>query len=426
MKKRNLKRRFTSLAFMMVLVLSLVVPSVSANAEKVQYLALGDSLAAGQTPTKTIDNGYADFAAAVLTEKGLLGTYSKEFAVPGATTEDVLAGLSNEPVKEAIKNANTITISAGANDLLKEAKFDQEKKVLILDETQVPGKLENIATNYTKILLAIKELNPNVKVLVMGYYFPFPHAADLQKPQLIQLTHTLNKTIELSSTAQGAIFVPIYDQFGDDPKQYLPNPLDIHPNAEGYKVMSEALLASLGTPQITAKDIPAGHWAEKELNLLLASKIYNLDDEGNVYPEQEITRAEVANIIFPLIPLTKNIPINPGYEDVPETHPSYMAIAKLTEAGIFAKNTKFNPDEPLTRVQLAKVVALAFHLQGDGSIPAYKDINENYWATPYIAALKSNHIMGGYSNGTFGLHDATTRAQFAVILVRIQNLMVAQ
>jgi len=424
---RNWQRKWSSLAFMFVLLVAFLVPTASANSEAVRYLALGDSLAAGMTPTKQIDKGYADYAADYLLGKNMLDSFSKNYSYPGDTTDDLLSKLTtNVQLQEAVKKSNTITISAGANDLLKDAKFDSEKQMLIIDETKVPATLQKIALNYTMILKTIKDLNPNAKVFVMGYYFPYPYVADVQKPKLIELTHTLNKTIQLASVSQGATFVSIYEKFGDDPKVYLPNPINIHPNAEGYMLMSEAFIASLANPTVVANDIPSGHWAEKELNLLLNSKIYNLDDKGNVYPEKPISRAEVANILFGLIPLTKSIPANPGYDDVPETHPSYIAIAKLTEVGVFSKAKQFNPDSPLTRVQLAKVASIAFQLKGDGSVPAFKDITKSYWATPYINAVTTNKIMVGYKNSKFGLHEPTTKAQFAVILVRIQAHSKAQ
>lgn len=424
---RNWKRKSASVAVLFVLLLAFLVPNAAANTDLVRYLALGDSLAAGVTPTKGIDKGYADYAAGYLQGEKMLESFTKDFSMPGDRTDELLTKLTTSAqLQAAVQKANTITISAGANDLLKESKVDPVKKVLIIDETKVPATLQKTALNYTLILQTINKLNPDAKVYVVGYYFPFPYIADEQKPKLIQLTQTLNKTIELASVAQGAKFVSIYEKFGNDPKKYLPNPLDIHPNAEGYKVISEALLASFAEAQVAAKDVPAGHWAEKELKLLLASKVFKLDDQGNVYPDRAITRAEVANILFGLLPMTTSVPADPGYEDVPVTHPSYMAIAKLTEAGIFAKSTSFNPDAPLTRVQLAKVVSLAFDLEGDGTTPVYKDINEKYWATPYISAMASNKIMHGYSNGTFGLHKETNRAQFAVILFRIQAQLTAQ
>ena len=426
--KNTWNKRLTSFALMFVLLLSIVVPTVAAADEgAINYLALGDSLAAGMTPTKSIDNGYSDFTAAFLDENKQLGSYSKAFAVPGDKTDDVLEDLTtNEQLRVAVKNSNTITISAGANDLLKDSKLDPDKKIIVLDETNVPGTLLQISKNYTLILKTIKELNPNANVFVMGYYFPFPYVADIQKPKLIELTHTLNKAIEVASIANGASYVSVYEKFGDDSKQFLPNPTDIHPNLEGYKLMSEALLASMVKVKPVAKDIPKGFWAEKELNLLLEAGIYKLDEKGNINPSKAITRAEVAEIIYSIIPTTKSVPTNPGFKDLPESHPSYMAIAKLTEAGIFTRNEKFNPDVPITRIQVAKVVALAFQLKGDASVPKYKDINANYWGTPFINAVSTHKIMMGYSNGAFGLQDNTNRAQFAVILYRVQLLTANQ
>lgn len=205
-------------------------------------------------------------------------------------------------------------------------------------------------------------------------------------------------------------------------QSYVPNPEDIHPNAEGYKLMSEALLESMAESR-EAADLPDGHWAEKELNILLKAKLLQLDEKGNIYPERAINRAEVALILYNNIPITASIPVNPGFKDVPESHPAYMAIAKLTEAGVFAKSDYFNPDRPLTRVQMAKVLTVAFGIKGDGNMPGYRDITAAYWGTPFIDAVTDYKLMIGYKNGRFGLHNPTTRAQFAVVMVRAKTLM---
>lgn len=420
--ERVFRKKVWSLVLAIALLLGVLVPTVSAennDADIINYTALGDSLAAGMTPEKTISTGYADMTANYFKQGDVLGTYTKEFAVPGYTTENVLADLTAKPeVQKAVKNSHLITISAGANDLLKEGKVDPKTNTFIIDQTIIPAKFQTIAENYAKILQKIHHLNPDAAVFVMGYYFPFPYLADEQKPQLIQLTHTLNKTIQTVAIAQGAYFVPVYDKFGDNPKQYIPNPADVHPNQEGYQLMADALIESIEKAFPTALDVPEGFWAEKELDILLANGIYKLDEKGNVYPNKAITRAEVASILFTVVPMPANIPVNPGFKDVPETHPAYMAIAKLTEAGVFAKADYFHPDAPLTRVQMAKVLSLALQLKGDGKIPNYKDINAKYWAAPYIDAVTDARLMVGYKNGKFGLHDPITKAQFAVVFVR--------
>lgn len=424
----NLKRNMTSLALIFILFVAFIVPNATASSITLNYLALGDSLAAGVTPQKTIDKGYADLAAMTLRERNALGTFSKDFAVPGDKTSDVLEDITeNAQLREAIKNSNTISISAGANDLLTQVDFT--KNPIVIDLNFVKTTLQTIGNNYKEILQAIQKLNPNAKVYVMGYYYAFPYVSDDQKPQLIQLTHALNNTIQVTAKSLGAHFVPVYEKFGDESKQYLPNPSDIHPNLDGYKIMSAALVESISNSHSEkeapiAKDIPKGFWAEKELNLLLGNGLYQLDEKGNVNPGVAITRAEVADILYMSRPTMKSIPPNPGFEDVPESHPSYEAIAKLTEVGIFSKNDKFNPDAPITRVQMAKVMSLSFQLKGNGELPNFKDINAKYWGTPYISAMSTNKIMIGYSNGAFGINDKTNRAQFAVILVRIQNKIV--
>ncbi|WP_370223742.1 GDSL-type esterase/lipase family protein [Cytobacillus sp.] len=420
----NWKKGLGSLGLIAVLLLSLLTPVSAAVDVPVQYLALGDSLAAGVTYDKKIADGYADLTAEYLEEQNALGTYSKAFAIPGYKTYNVLADLNTKPnLQEAIKNSNFITISAGANDLLSEAEIDREKGTILLDPSKIPGSLKSISENYNLILQKIKQLNPDASVYVMGYYFPFPFISEEQKPELIQLTHTLNKTIEAAALVNGASFVPVYEKFGDNPRQYVPNPEDIHPNLEGYKLLSEALLDAMMLSQKTAADLPEGHWAAKELNMLLAGKLLQLDEKGNIYPEKAITRAEAALILYNSIPMTTSIPENPGYKDVPESHPAYMAIAKLTEAGVFTKSENFNPDSPLTRVQMAKVLASAFGLKGDGVYPSYRDINSSYWGTPYIDAVTDNKLMIGFSNGNFGLHNSANRAQFAVVMVRAQALI---
>lgn len=402
--------------------LGLLASSVSAAADQsIKYLALGDSLAAGVTFDKKIGEGYSDLVAKHLEEKEMLQSYSKAFAVPGYKTANVLADLQEKAeLQEAVKEANLITISAGANDLLKEAKVDVAKGTVAVDPANIKSTLGLIAQNYTEILKTIKELNPEVSVYVVGYYYPYPFLPEELKPQLIELTHVLNKTIQASSTSLGAHFVPVYEKFGDDTKQYVPNPEDIHPNLDGYKLMAEALLESIekSIAVMTAADLPEGHFAEKELKLLMENGLMNVDENNHIYPDQVITRAEAAEILFKSIPMTLSIPENPGFTDVPETHPSYMAIAKLTEAGVFAKNKSFNPDAPLTRVQMAKIITLAFQLKGPETPLTFADVAASHWGNPYVNAVITSQVMSTYDNGKFGVNDSISRAQFAVDFVK--------
>lgn len=54
--------------------------------------------------------------------------------------------------------------------------------------------------------------------------------------------------------------------------------------------------------------------------------------------------------------------------DVPETHPYYKEIRKLAELGIIQNNSKFNPNEPLNRAHISKMLANAFEIEVDQKI----------------------------------------------------------
>ena len=185
-------------------------------------------------------------------------SYTKKFAVPGDTTADVLEDLTtNVELQEAVKEAHFISISAGANNLLKQAKIDASAGTVVIDPVAIVPTLTAIGENYAKILATIKALNSEAEVFVLGTYYPFPHFTnEVLKVQLMTLAETLNTTILKAVTASGSTFVPIYDVMGgrdvEKLKKVLPNPLDIHPNAQGYKLISGALVEALKkvvTPQ---------------------------------------------------------------------------------------------------------------------------------------------------------------------------------
>lgn len=79
-------------------------------------------------------------------------------------------------------------------------------------------------------------------------------------------------------------------------------------------------------------------------------------------------------------------------------------IQKVYQAGIFDGNDGyFNPEQNLTRAQMAKVLTLAFHLEVKADYD-FPDISEDHWARDYVRALYSNGITTG-SGGLFKPND---------------------
>jgi hypothetical protein len=109
---------------------------------------------------------------------------------------------------------------------------------------------------------------------------------------------------------------------------------------------------------------------------------------------------------------------NPQYADVHETGFAYDAIAKMTEAGVFAGNNQhFYPDQQLTRAQMARVLTEAFDLTGSAT-RTFNDVASDHWAKEYISILAENGITVGYNDGGFKPNKSISRAEFSIMLAK--------
>jgi hypothetical protein len=111
------------------------------------------------------------------------------------------------------------------------------------------------------------------------------------------------------------------------------------------------------------------------------------------------------------------------FKDVSEKNPYFSDIKKLQMTGIFEADAKgyFNPDKPLTRGEMAKLLTIAFDLQVKADydfmdVPVTNEFNE------YVHALYLNGITTGYEDNTFKADGSLTRAHYAVFMYRAMNL----
>ncbi|ANU16569.1 lysophospholipase [Planococcus maritimus] len=210
------------------------------------YVAIGDSLAAGQTPNRAIDSGYTDLIAQELTRNQPLAFYSKSLAFPGFTTSDVLESIESDEAKELLGSANIITVSAGANDLLRLVQATPAEGALSFGEIQADYALNGARENVETILSELEELAPSADIYVMGYYFAYPHARDSQKQGTAKQLEQLNAILQQQAEQAGATFVDVSDRFGEDAVELVPNSGDVHPNMNGYQEMANAFFDHYG------------------------------------------------------------------------------------------------------------------------------------------------------------------------------------
>ncbi|MFE1242993.1 stalk domain-containing protein [Fictibacillus sp. NPDC058756] len=214
--------------------------------EPVTYLALGDSLAAGQTPYFKIGKGYTDLLADDLDEIGFLTSFSKQYAFSLYTSQRVLDDIVNDVrkgkddtigIRANIAKADMITLDAGANDLLQKMKRTDDG--LYINPADLSVVLKQVESNIKAILEEVKILNPNAHVYVMGYYNAYPYLPADQQEQFLPILNELNETIKEAAISKGGVYVPTKDAIAVNVKVNLPNPSDIHPSVKGYEKIAE-------------------------------------------------------------------------------------------------------------------------------------------------------------------------------------------
>ena len=118
------KRKISPL-LLLLLVITMLVPTqtlaiadVDEEKNAVHYAALGDSLTAGIDFNNNLGLSFSDYIAQDLQRVDLLGSYEKPYAVPGATSEDLLKKLMEPDMQVKIASKDMLTITIGANDFL--------------------------------------------------------------------------------------------------------------------------------------------------------------------------------------------------------------------------------------------------------------------------------------------------------------------
>lgn len=147
--------------------------------------------------------------------------------------------------------------------------------------------------------------------------------------------------------------------------------------------------------------------------------------DGDVHPQGNITRAEVATIFFRLLrdPVrTQYWSQTNGYSDVPGNKWYNNAISTLTNMGIICgyPDGSFRPDAPITRAELTKIAASFF---SDPRVAAtydgrFSDVQGAEWYISYLMTAIEEGLIEGYPDGSFRPDRPITRAETCTIVNR--------
>ncbi|RSK28995.1 S-layer homology domain-containing protein [Bacillus sp. HMF5848] len=159
---------------------------------------------------------------------------------------------------------------------------------------------------------------------------------------------------------------------------------------------------------------------EDEIMYLYRRGIINGYNSHTFGPEDSITRLQAVQMILRELGQPNTAAPNPNFTDVTETDYGYSDIAKAVELGIVdgKPDGSFDRFGLLTRGQMAKILANAYELKGDGTVPfidVSKDVDD---AFTYIDALETNQITTGFDDNSYRPYDYISRQHFAVFLYR--------
>ena len=145
---------------------------------------------------------------------------------------------------------------------------------------------------------------------------------------------------------------------------------------------------------------------------------------GEVRPQNSITRAEVASIFFRLLEddvRDANYTRENNFTDVSADAWYCSAVSTLSAMGILSgyPDATFRPNASITRAEFA-AIATRFDADGDKTPASFGDI-ANHWAKDEIAVAANNGWVNGYEDGSFRPQNNITRAETMSLVNRVLN-----
>lgn len=233
MKKKKLIKYF----ILILLLLSVYGIYHFFKTDKINYIALGDSVAEGMNPYGEVGYSYTDYLAELLQKDHKLSYYTKKYTKSGYVTEDIIRNLqTNNNLKKDLRESNLVTISIGANDFLH--KIDLKS----LDVSNIIGLKNKVTEVLPDIEKCIKEVRKYAKddIIIVGYYNPIPFLFNTSGNDLDELFAYIDDEYNKIANNNNCRYLSMYQLFKKN-TNFLPNPADIHPNLDGYQEMANQI-----------------------------------------------------------------------------------------------------------------------------------------------------------------------------------------
>lgn len=233
---KNNKRKL--LIILILIIFSIFTIYSLFRSNKINYIALGDSVAEGRNPYGEIGYGYTDFLKDYLSKKKTLNSYTKKYTKSGYVSQDIINLINtNSNLKKDLRESDLVTISIGANDFLHSINL---KEISITNIKELKSKITMVLPNIENCIKTVRKYAKE-DLIIVGYYNPIPFLFNTNIDDLDELFAYIDDEYNKIAQECDAVYISLYQLFKNN-SRFLPNPTDIHPNVEGYKAIAEEII----------------------------------------------------------------------------------------------------------------------------------------------------------------------------------------
>ncbi len=166
------------------------------------------------------------------------------------------------------------------------------------------------------------------------------------------------------------------------------------------------------------------HWAFEDIQLMFELGWMLGIDQEQFAPDKVVTRAQAATLLVRAM----NLSLDYGsthFKDIPHTHWAKHYIQTAYKNGLFIgdKNGYFNPEQPLTREQMAAVINRIMDMDSEpnSNFSPFNDILPSDWSYAAIMNVYEHHILTGYPDSTYKPKRPLKRSEMASLSGRLYH-----
>lgn len=214
-----------------------------------------------------------------------------------------------------------------------------------------------------------------------------------------------------------------------DPVAPVTPPYQVLPPSDESQVLATSTdPAPAPAPAVAGSfsDVPPGHPYAASIALLKDRGVIGGYDDGTFKPTRTVSRVELLKFAFRAFDVSVSASSSP-FGDVPADHWGQGYIATAYAAGWVSGygNGDFGPDNQVTRAEAAKILFKIGGLAYDEKpvTPLYADVNRDSWVAPYAAAIKARNLLDSFGvnfEPNLGMNRASV-AEFIVRVLRAQG-----